>query len=126
MCIRDRTITGISAPPIGTINKTPIRNDAATINQKNSGFLPAEREWLTELFEGGGFRDVFRSLYPDLEMYTWWSNRGRAWEKNVGWRIDYQIATPELTASATDGSVYREERFSDHSPLIIDYDWELN
>ena len=95
-------------------------------NQKNSGFLPAEREWLTELFEVGGFRDVFRSLYPDLEMYTWWSNRGRAWEKNVGWRIDYQIATPELTVSATDGSVYREERFSDHAPLIIDYDWELS
>ena len=69
---------------------------------------------------------MFRSLHPDLEMYTWWSNRGRAWEKNVGWRIDYQIATPKLAGSATDGSVFREERFSDHCPLIIDYDWELN
>ena len=95
-------------------------------NQKNSGFLPAERKWMTELFEFGEFRDVFRNLYPDLEMYTWWSNRGRAWEKNVGWRIDYQIATPRLAGSATDGSVFREERFSDHCPLIIDYDWELN
>jgi exodeoxyribonuclease-3 len=59
-------------------------------------------------------------------MYTWWSNRGRAWEKDVGWRIDYQIATPKLAASAIEGSVYKEERFSDHSPLIIEYDWELN
>ena len=95
-------------------------------NQKNSGFLPEEREWMTELFEVGGFNDVFRSLYPDLDMYTWWSNRGRAWEKDVGWRIDYQIATPKLAASAIEGSVYKEERFSDHSPLIIEYDWELN
>ena len=94
-------------------------------NQKNSGFLPEEREWMTELFEVGEYCDVFRSLYPDLEIYTWWSNRGRAWEKNVGWRIDYQIATPELAASAIKGSVYLDERFSDHSPLIINYDWEL-
>jgi exodeoxyribonuclease-3 len=95
-------------------------------NRKNSGFLPEERQWMTKLFESGGLCDVFRNLYPDLEMYTWWSNRGRAWEKNVGWRIDYQIATPKLAASAFQGSVYREERFSDHSPLIIDYNWELN
>ena len=81
---------------------------------------------MTELFEVGGFNDVFRSLYPDREMYTWWSNRGRAWEKDVGWRIDYQIATPKLAASAIEGSVYKEKRFSDHSPLIIEYDWELN
>ena len=95
-------------------------------NRKNSGFLPEEREWMTKLFRVVGFCDVFRSLYPDLKIYTWWSNRGRAWEKNVGWRIDYQIATQELAVSATKGSVYRDERFSDHSPLIIDYDWELN
>jgi exodeoxyribonuclease-3 len=95
-------------------------------NRRNSGFLPEEREWMTKLFGAGGIFDVFRSLYPDLKIYTWWSNRGRAWGKNVGWRIDYQIATQELAVSATKGSVYRDERFSDHSPLIIDYDWELN
>ncbi len=90
-------------------------------NKKNSGFLPQERAWLTELFDEVGFVDVFRVVHPELEAYTWWSNRGQAWAKNVGWRIDYQIATPGLAQRAQTASIYKEQRFSDHAPLTIDY-----
>ena len=90
-------------------------------NRKNSGFLPEERAWLTELFDNAGFVDVFRTIHPELEAYTWWSNRGQAWAKNVGWRIDYQIATPGLAQHAKAASIYKDQRFSDHAPLIIDY-----
>lgn len=90
-------------------------------NKKNSGFLPEERAWLTELFDQVGFADVFRCVHPELEAYTWWSNRGQAWAKDVGWRIDYQIATPGIAALAESASIYKAERFSDHAPLIIDY-----
>ena len=93
-------------------------------NLKNSGFLPEERAWMSHLFERVGLVDVYRRLYPEHEgeAYTWWSNRGQAWSKNVGWRIDYQIATPGIAARARAASVYREQRFSDHAPLIVDYD----
>ena len=96
-------------------------------NQKNSGFLPEERAWLTRVFDELGFVDVYRKLYPEHggEAYTWWSNRGQAWAKNVGWRIDYQIATPGIAAKATSASVYKDRRFSDHAPLIVDYDYTL-
>lgn len=92
-------------------------------NQKNSGFLPAERLWMTKVLNDLGWVDVYRKLYPDTtdECYTWWSNRGQAWAKNVGWRIDYQIANPEIANLAILASVYKAERFSDHAPLIIDY-----
>jgi exodeoxyribonuclease-3 len=90
-------------------------------NKKNSGFLPQERAWLTELFDEVGFVDAFRVVHPELEAYTWWSNRGQAWAKNVGWRIDYQIATPGLAQRAQTASIYKEQRFSDHAPLTIDY-----
>ena len=91
-------------------------------NQKNSGFLPAERAWLDWLFDQAGFVDTFRGLDPSPEQYTWWSNRGQSWAKNVGWRIDYQIATPALAKRSRWASIYKDERFSDHAPLIIDYD----
>ena len=94
-------------------------------NKKNSGFLPEERAWLSELFDQVGFVDVFRRLYPDLEAYTWWSNRGQAWAKDVGWRIDYHIATPGLALTAQSASVYKEQRFSDHAPLTVDYGYTL-
>jgi exodeoxyribonuclease III len=94
-------------------------------NQKNSGFLPEERAWLSEVFQDLGFVDIFRRINQEPEQYTWWSNRGQAWVKNVGWRIDYQIATPGIAAKATAVSIYKTERFSDHSPLIIDYDYDL-
>jgi exodeoxyribonuclease-3 len=90
-------------------------------NKKNSGFLPEERAWLTKLFDEVGFTDVFRRVHPELEAYTWWSNRGQAWAKDVGWRIDYQIATPGIAALAESASIYKAQRFSDHAPLIIDY-----
>ena len=94
-------------------------------NQKNSGFLPEERAWLTRVFDEFGFGDVFRRIDSRPEQYTWWSNRGEAWAKNVGWRLDYQIATPGIAATAHAASIYRNRRFSDHAPLIIDYDFEL-
>jgi len=94
-------------------------------NQKNSGFLPAERAWMTQVLDELGWVDAYRHLHPDTtdECYTWWSNRGQAWAKNVGWRIDYQIATPGIAATATSTSIYKEQRFSDHAPLIVDYDF---
>lgn len=94
-------------------------------NQKNSGFLPKERAWLTDVFDKIGFVDVFRRINPDPHQYTWWSNRGQAWANNVGWRIDYHIATPGIASKATTTSIYKEQRFSDHSPLIIEYDYNL-
>lgn len=94
-------------------------------NQKNSGFLPQERAWLTDLLDRVGWVDVFRTLEPGPDQYTWWSNRGQARAKNVGWRIDYQIATPGIAASAKKTTIYTEERFSDHAPLIVDYGWTI-
>lgn len=94
-------------------------------NRKHSGFLPEERAWLTKIFDDIGFVDVFRRVDPRPEQYTWWSNRGQAWAKNVGWRIDYQIATPGIAGTAQRASIYRKKRFSDHAPLIIDYRWRL-
>ena len=90
-------------------------------NQKNSGFLPQERDWLTRVFDEIGFVDVFRTLDPNPERYTWWSNRGQAWAKNVGWRLDYQIATPGIAARARQTAIFTDQRFSDHAPLTIDY-----
>ena len=94
-------------------------------NQKNSGFLPEERAWLSHAFEKLGYVDVFRTVDPRPDQYTWWSNRGQAWAKNVGWRIDYHIATPGLASTAKASSIYKDERFSDHAPLIVDYDYVL-
>jgi exodeoxyribonuclease-3 len=94
-------------------------------NQKNSGFTPAERAWMTKLLTDGGLVDVFRTLNPHPEQYTWWSNRGQAWAKNVGWRIDYHLATPGVAAKARHEAIYLAQRFSDHAPLTIDYDFKL-
>lgn len=94
-------------------------------NQKNSGFLPHERAWLDQVFDELGWVDVFRQLKPEAAEYTWWSNRGQAWAKDVGWRLDYMVVTPKLAATAQAASVYREQRFSDHAPLTIDFDHAL-
>ena len=91
-------------------------------NLKNSGFTPEERAWMTHLFEERGFVDVFRQLNQEADQYTWWSNRGRAWDNNVGWRIDYQISTPGIAAKAVSTEIYKAERFSDHAPLTVLYD----
>jgi exodeoxyribonuclease-3 len=116
-------------------------------NRKNSGFLPEERAWMTDLLRsdvahdaaeanqaadqltapGGGLVDVYRRLQPATTdaAYTWWSNRGQAYAKNVGWRLDYQLATPFLAATARTAAVYKDIKFSDHAPLTIDYGFDL-
>lgn len=100
-------------------------------NQKNSGFLPEERAWMTKLLdksgEGGGLVDVYRQIEPDATdaCYTWWSNRGQAYAKNVGWRLDYHLATPAIAETARAASIYKDVKFSDHAPLTIDYDWKI-
>ena len=94
-------------------------------NQKNSGFLPEERAWLTRLFDEGGVVDVFRTLNDRAEQYTWWSARGAARANNVGWRLDYHLATPGIAALAKKEAIYTGELFSDHAPLTIDYDFKL-
>lgn len=96
-------------------------------NQKNSGFLPEERAWLDVVFGQLGWVDAYRHLYPNTEgeSYTWWSNRGQAWATNVGWRIDYQVVTPGLKERIKQASIYKEQRFSDHAPLTIEYDYDL-
>jgi exodeoxyribonuclease-3 len=101
--------------------KADIRNWRG--NLKNSGFLPEERAWLDELFGPVGWVDAFRVVNQRDDEYTWWSNRGQAWAKNVGWRIDYQIVTPGIAATVEDAWIYRRKRFSDHAPLILDYDY---
>jgi exodeoxyribonuclease-3 len=90
-------------------------------NRKNSGFLPEERAWMDHLFGTGGYVDAFREVNTEPEQYTWWSNRGRAWAKNVGWRIDYHVVSRGLAGCARSTSIYKDERFSDHAPLTLDY-----
>jgi exodeoxyribonuclease-3 len=96
-------------------------------NLKNSGFLPEERAWMTMLTTEGGVVDVYRHLQPDTTeaCYTWWSNRGQAYAKNVGWRLDYHLATPALAGKACSESIYKGEKFSDHAPITIEYDLEI-
>ena len=94
-------------------------------NQKNSGFLPEERAWLDKLFGELKFVDAFRELPQAEHEYTWWSNRGQAWANNTGWRIDYHILSPNLQGTVKATDIYRDERFSDHAPLTIDYNYQL-
>lgn len=96
-------------------------------NRKNSGFLPEERAWVSRVLEQGGWNDVYRQLHPTAtdECYTWWSNRGQARANNVGWRLDYQLATQNLASAARHTSVYKDQRFSDHAPLTVDYDFNI-
>jgi len=111
-------------------------------NKKNSGFLPEERAWMTELLRGdleetntaadkleagGGIVDVYRKLKPSTtdEAYTWWSNRGQAYAKNVGWRLDYHLATPAMAALAKAEHIYKAQKFSDHAPITVDYDFAI-
>ena len=90
-------------------------------NLKNSGFLPEERTWLTEVLNSG-YTDTWRHLYQDIPGYTWWSNRGQAYAKDVGWRIDYQLTTPRLKDKIISSFIYKEQKFSDHAPLIVEYE----
>jgi len=92
-------------------------------NKKNSGFLPEERAWMDKVFGDYRYTDAFRTLPQEEDQYTWWSNRGRAWDTNVGWRIDYQVITPGLKDKVKSTAIYKDERFSDHAPITMDYDW---
>ncbi len=96
-------------------------------NQKNSGFLPEERAWMTRLLGEGGLVDVYRRLQPDTTdaCYTWWSNRGQAYAKNVGWRLDYHLATPALASLARREAIYKDQKFSDHAPITVEYGFAL-
>ena len=96
-------------------------------NQKNSGFLPEERAWMTRLLDEAKLVDVYRQLQPTATdtAYTWWSNRGQAYANNVGWRLDYHLATPLMAALARSEHIYKEQKFSDHAPITINYDWQL-
>lgn len=94
-------------------------------NQKNSGFLPHERAWMDELFDAAGFTDAFRVVNQAPDQYTWWSNRGQARAKNVGWRIDYHVVTPGLADRVRSAEIHPEPQLSDHAPLILDYDYAL-
>ena len=95
-------------------------------NRKNSGFLPEERAWLDTLYDDVGYVDSFRLVNEEPEQYTWWSNRGQAWAKNVGWRLDYQVITPALADKVRAAHIYKDERFSDHAPQIMEYELELS
>jgi exodeoxyribonuclease-3 len=96
-------------------------------NKKNSGFLPEERAWMTRLLSEAGKVDVYRQLHPDTtdDCYTWWSNRGQAYAKNVGWRLDYHLATPGVAATAKNVAIYKDEKFSDHAPLTVNYNFQI-
>jgi exodeoxyribonuclease-3 len=101
--------------------KIDIKNWRA--NQKNSGFLPEERAWMDDLLGPQRYVDAFRVINEQEHQYTWWSNRGRAWDNNVGWRLDYQVVTPGLKDKVIRSEIYKAERFSDHAPLTMDYEW---
>jgi exodeoxyribonuclease III len=103
----------IAHKDIDTYN--PVRNGQV------SGFLPDERAWLDALVERIGWVDAFRAINAEGKQYTWWSNWPAAWERNLGWRIDYQMVTPDLVPKIEAASIYKERRFSDHAPLTIDY-----
>jgi len=94
-------------------------------NRKNSGFLPEERAWLDVLFDEVGYVDSFRLVNSEPDQYTWWSNRGQAWANNVGWRLDYQVISPKLADKVRSADIYKEQRFSDHAPQIMEYDLEV-
>ena len=96
-------------------------------NQKNSGFLPEERAWMTRVLTDGGLVDVYRRLQPDATdaAYTWWSNRGQAYAKNVGWRLDYHLATPAVADKARREAIYKDQKFSDHAPITVEYEMSL-
>ena len=90
-------------------------------NRKNSGFLPEEREWLDVLYDKVGYVDAFRRVNEEADQYSWWSNRGQARAKNVGWRLDYQVVTECIAKKARSAEIYTAQNFSDHAPVILEY-----
>jgi exodeoxyribonuclease-3 len=107
----------IAHKPIDIYN--PARNAGVT------GYLPEERAWVDTLVERVGWVDAFRVVNAEPRQYTWWSNFPAAWERNLGWRIDYEMVTPDLAPRVRHAEIYTAQRFSDHAPLIIDYELSL-
>ncbi len=124
--LRELKASGQSCIVCGDLNIAHKRIDLENWrgNQKHSGFLPEERRWMDRLYQQEGWVDAFRVVDPRPKQYTWWSNRGRAWAKNVGWRLDYQVCTPDLEPYVREAHIYKNRRFSDHAPLTIDYDYD--
>ena len=89
---------------------------------RTTGFLPQERAWFDDVTDRVGWVDAFRVVNHEARQFSWWPNFPAAWERNLGWRIDYQLVTPDLAPAVRAASIYREERFSDHAPVTIDYD----
>jgi len=125
--LKARRRAGQSMLVCGDWNIAHTRDDIRnwSSNQKNSGFLPEERAWLTKLFDKHGYCDAFRQLPQKPHEYTWWSQRGQARANNVGWRIDYHIVSDDLAPHVERTRIYRDKAFSDHAPLIIDYAVDL-
>lgn len=90
-------------------------------NQRNSGFLPEERQWLDVLYDKVGYLDAFRLVNREADQYSWWSNRGQARANNVGWRLDYHVITPGIADKVISAEIYTEQHFSDHAPVILEY-----
>lgn len=90
---------------------------------RTTGFLPQERAWFDDVIDRVGWVDAFRTVNAEPKQFSWWSNWRGAYERNLGWRIDYQLITPNLAAAVRRASIYRDERFSDHAPVTIDYDF---
>jgi len=88
-----------------------------------TGFLPRERAWFDRVTDELGWVDAFRVVNQEPKQFTWWSGWPKAWEKNLGWRIDYQLISPELRGAVRDASIYKGDRFSDHAPVTIDYEF---
>ena len=111
----------------GTINSAHKPEDLSGwyVNQKNSGFLPEEREVLDEIFFQMEFCDAFRQVNKNERQFTWWPDYNRAFKLNEGARLDYQITTPNLRHHVRNAGIFREQRFSNHAPLIIDYTCDL-
>ena len=86
-----------------------------------SGFFPHERAWFDRLITEVGWVDAFRAVNAQAGQFSWWSNFRQAWDRNHGWRIDYQLVTPDLAPAVRTASIYRDLRFSDHAPVIMDY-----
>ena len=97
-----------------------LKNHKANVN--HSGFLPQERAWMADVLSMG-WVDAWRTLYPEVPGYTWWSNRSGAYARDVGWRIDYQLCSPALAKTLVRGEVFKGMKFSDHAPLLMEFGW---
>lgn len=122
--------SGREALVVGDWNIAHTEHDlkAWKTNQKNSGFLPEERAWMSRVLDEAGYVDVYRKLVPEGPgPYTWWSYRGKAFDNDAGWRIDYQMATAGLAEKVVSVQVERaptyDDRWSDHAPVTATFDW---